>query len=380
MAKRKPTRRHNGEGSIYEDARGLWRAALTYTDPISGVKRRKVVSAKTPERVRERLTSLRRDLDMGITPTKSVTVEQYTATWLTAMRSRVRPASWTVHERHVRAHINPVIGRVDLAKVTPTDVERMTSAVMAKGLSSMTARHARATLRKALADAMRDGLVARNVAALAHPPRLVRREMTALSAPEVKRLLSSSEGDPLCPLWTIAVTSGLRAGELLALRWSDVDFNLQTINVRRAQAKGWDGQWIVSEPKTRASRRSIHLPDMAMAALRAHRSRVNTLRLAAGGAWLDGDLVFCNEVGHNLPTNRLHEWLARALTKAGVSRVRFHDLRHTAATLWLQGGLPLKVVSTQLGHSSIAVTADTYLHVNDAQRQDAAQVMERLLA
>jgi integrase len=237
--------------------------------------------------------------------------------------------------------------------------------------------HGRATLRRALHDAERDGLVSRNVAGLARPPRITRREMHPLSAAEVRELVEATRDDAMGPLWALAVGSGLRLGELLGQTWADVEAG--QLVVRRAMARDAGDGWSLAEPKTARSRRTVMLPTIAREALAARRTRQDADKAAAGSAWQDRDgLVFTDTVGRPLrPPDVSDEW-RRTRRRLGL-RVRLHDLRHTAATLMLGAGVPLKVVSDTLGHSTIAITADIYAHVTPELRREAADAMDRAL-
>lgn len=375
-------RRPRGDGSIYETATGRWRGAIVWEDPATGARRRHTVSGATFEAARDRMRELRRRLEDSGRPTSRATLASWLAGWLEAERARVRPATWRGAELHVRSYIAPAIGRLRLDQVRPSDVERMTAGLVARGLSGQTARHARATLRRALADAQRDGLVASNAAALSRPPRAGRREMRVLTAGETRALLEGTAEDALGPLYALAATTGLRQGELLGLSWADVaglGGPSPALSVRRSLARAASG-WALAEPKTARSRRTLELGPTAAAALRRQRARQAGARLAAGDLWQDREgLVFTDALGRPLSGTAVSKAFAAALARLGLPRVRFHDLRHGAASLLLAQGVPLKLVSEQLGHSTIAVTADTYAHLDREQRRQAADALERAI-
>lgn len=375
-------KRANGEGSIYAYRAG-WRAALTWTDR-DGQQRRRVVSGKTQGEVRRALTRLRDDLDRGQEPVAPATVRSFLAEWLEASRQRVRPATWRQYETAVRIYLGPALGRLELSRLTPSDVERMTGGLVASGRSPRTAALARTILRRALADAQRDGKVHRNVAALARPPRVPTRSLEAgrdyLDGAQLRRLVSESKLHPLGPLVAVAATTGLRLGELLGLTWADVDLVAGTLAVRRSLARSWDG-WALSEPKTARSRRTINLPAAAIAALERQHGLQAAARERVGSAWQDrAGLAFTDAVGRPLRPDDVNHAFHRLLEAAGLPHVPFHGLRHSAATAMLAGGVPLKVVSDQLGHSTITVTADRYAGVVPAQRREAASAIDRALA
>jgi integrase len=377
----RPRRRANGEGSIYP-YRGGWRGAVTWAAP-DGKQHRRVVSGKVRDDVRRAIAALRVDLDRGVTPTGRQTVAAFLLAWLEATRQRIRHSTWRGYESCVRVYLTPALGRIELGKLKPGDVERLTADMIASGLSPRTAALTRVVLRRALADALRDDLVIRNVAALARPPHVPSRSLDAgrdyLSAPDLRRLLATAALHPFGPLVTVAATTGLRLGELLGLSWADIDEKDGTLSVRRSLARARDG-WALAEPKTKRSRRTIDLPSAARLPLGRQRQLQDAAREAAGTAWQDVDgLVFTDPIGRPLRGSDVNHAFHRLLDAAGLPSVPFHGLRHSAATAMLAAGVPLKVVSDHLGHSTITTTADRYAGVTPAMRRTTADAIDRAL-
>ena len=372
-------RRANGEGSIYQ-YRGRWRGAVTWTDP-DGTQHRRVISAKTQTEVRRRVAQLVTDLDRGIAPPARETVGDFLADWLVASRQRIRHSTWRGYEQIVRVHLTPALGRYELGRLAPADVERLTAKIIASGRAPRTAQLARVVLRRALQDAVRDGVVHRNVAALARPPHVPSRSIEAghdyLDLDDLRALLTSCRAHPLGPLVAVAATTGLRLGELLGLEWRDIDEG--ALRVQRALARTSTG-WALAEPKTKRSRRTIDLPGAAKSALARQRDLQNAARLSAGAAWQDRDgLVFTDAVGRPLSPSTVNHEFHRLLKATGLPSIPLHGLRHTAATAMLAAGIDMKTVSDHLGHSTIVTTADRYAGVTPTQRRSAAEAMDRAL-
>ncbi len=369
-------RRSAGEGAIYPTADGRLRGSLVLPHPDGTRSVRRYVSGRTRADVVRKFEALRREASAGFATGE--TTGAYLAGWVVAVRPRLRAATHREYARHVSAYWS-ALARIPLTKLTPAHVERTMAELAGRGLSSQTIRHARSTLRRALHDAQRDGLLTRNVAALARPPRLERREMRALTAGEVGRLIDATADDPFGPLFAVATGTGLRLGELLGLRWTDVDLEGRSLTVRRSLSRAHGGGWELAEPKTARSRRTVDLTTTAIDGLRRQKARQAAERLAAGASWQDRDrLAFTDALGRPWAPYTVSAAFRAAADRLGLP-VRLHDLRHTAASLMLAQGASLLEVSRALGHSSITITADVYSHVTPDQRRAAADALDRAL-
>jgi len=334
--------------------------------------------------VAAKLTAALRDRDRGLPVglDERQTIGQYIATWLETIKPTVRPRTWARYTELMNLHAVPALGTTPLTKLTAQQVQRLYSAKLAEGLSSTTVHHLHAVLHRALDQAERLGLVGRNVSELANVPRMAEHELHVLDGEQARSLLTAAQGSRLEALYVLAISTGLRQGELLGLRWSDVDCDRRTLRVRatlqRTKANGYQ----LAAPKTKHSRRQITLTTVACDALRTHRARQIQERLAAGPAWDSiHDLVFPNTVGKPMDgMNLLHYHFYPLLQQAGLPRIRFHDLRHTAATLLLGRGVNPKIVSEMLGHASIGITLDIYSHVLPDMQAQAADAMDAALA
>ncbi len=370
---RRSGKRGNNEGSITQLSDGRWQARVT----LEGGKR-KAFYGKTRSEVQQKLTAALRDRDRGL-PVASdrQTVGLYLAGWLDATRHQLKPGSWRRYEEITRRHIVPTLGKLPLTKVGPQDVQRLYAVKLDEGLSTTTVHYIHRTLRRALAEAERQGAVARNVARLVTPPRPRREEIHVLDSEQVRRLLDEAEGHPLEAFFTLAIHTGMRVGELLALRWKDVSLDRASLSVQATLQRTRDGSVTFASPKSAKSRRQIALSPTAVAALRRHRARQLEERLAAGGTWQNSDIVFTDLVGR--PLNGIHVLryqFAPLLKRAGLPPMRLHDLRHTCATLLLGRSINPKIVSEMLGHSTVAITLDLYSHVLPTMQQSAASALE----
>ena len=365
-----------GEGTVGRHVDGRWVARLQ----VDG-RRRAFYGRTRAEAVRKLDDAIRQVQASLPIPDERLTVGGYLEGWLASQKPpALRASTWTAYRFHLR-HAAP-IADIRLARLAPADLERLYRGLLDGDgghapLSPTTVHHLHRILHRALGRAVRQGVLVRNVAALVDGPRIARHEMRTLTADEVRRLLQAARGDRLEALYVLAVTTGLRRGELLALRWSDVDLEARTLAVRGTLQR--EGGLRRAEPKTPRSRRRIELTDAAIEALQRHRQGQVAERLAAP-RWADPDLVFATTDGGLVePSNMLRRSFAPLLERAGLPPIRFHDLRHTAATLHLALGTHPKVVSDMLGHASVGITLDTYSHAVPSLGRDAARAMDALL-
>lgn len=379
-------RRGNGEGSITlqagkDGAPDRWVARLSLPDG-----RRKALYAKTRQEAARKLTKALRDRDTGLMSVGDdrQTVGQYAERWLEMLRPAVKPRTLLRYSEDLRLHVLPTLGTVKLARLSAQHVQSLYSALLAEGkLSSTTIFQVHTTLSHALKDAMRLGIIPRNPCTLVTPPRPVHVEMHVLTPAQVGTLLRAAHGERLEAFYVLMCYTGLRLGEALALQWSALDLEAGTLQVRYTlhHPHGKGSEWELLTPKTAKSRRRIELPPTVVEALRQHRKRQLEERLALGAGWTDHGFVFAREDG--LPYRGIHvlqRHFYPLLERAGLPRIRLHDLRHTAATLLLLQNVPAKVVSELLGHSSVGITLDRYSHVLPSMQKDAASAMERLLS
>lgn len=348
----------------------------------NGRRKRKDYYGRTRREVLEKLASAQRALKDGLPVTSDrQKLGQFLERWLEDVaRPSVRPRTYIRYRELLALHVLPTLSNRPLARLAPQDLHTLYRRKLQDGLSPGTVRKIHSALHRPLRDAVRWGLVGRNVCDAVTPPKLQTHEIKTLSPDKARQLLVATEGDPLEALYVLAITAGLRQGELLGLKWQDVDLDAGRLEVRRTIARVNGQGFLESEPKSARSRRGISLAPMATEALRDHRARQLQRRLLAL-AWEDNDFIFPNEVGRPIEAqNLVRRSFYPLLERAGLPRMRFHDLRHTAATLLLVQGVHPKIVQEILGHSTISLTLDTYSHVIPGLQEEAAKKMEALLA
>jgi integrase len=375
--------RGHGEGSI-----GLYGGRWIAQVSVDGGARRRFYGktrAEANAKLQVALGAVRAGLPV---PTDRLTVATYLDDWLTGATRALRPSTASTYERHIRLHILPTLGNLPLARLRPEQLDRLYAGLLAKGLSRTSVQHIHAILRRSLSQATRRGVIARNPTDLVDPPGRDHPEMQVLSIDQARALVATARTGrhaELEALYVLALTTGMRRGELLALRWADVDFAKRTLTVTGTlhRVKGADGTSTLerAQPKTKTSMRQIPLTAAAVDALTRRAQRQGQHRSLVGSEWTDSGLVFTNERGGALePRNVLARSFAPLLAEAGIPHVRFHDLRHTAATLMAAQGVHTKVVSEMLGHASIGITLDLYSHVTPSMAQQAVTAMENLFA
>lgn len=273
-----------------------------------------------------------------------------------------------------RRYILPALGNTRLTQLQPLDLERLYSEMLDRGLAPSTVRKTHNVTHAMLKHALYAGAIARNVADIARPPKLGGTEKRSLTPEQVKTLLAAADSQWRA-LIQLAIGTSLRQGELLGLRWQDIDLEGGTLQVRRQ----WGREHVFREPKSRSARRTVDLPLPTVGALRGHKVKQLEQRLLLGSEYEDHDLVFCTESGKPLYHQNVRRGFTRLLVRAGLPHFSFHELRHTSATLSLLQGVPVKVVQERLGHANVSLTLQTYSHVLPSMGKDAADKLGALL-
>ena len=378
MGARSGRRRGHGEGSIYQRKDGRFVTTLEL-GRVNGTRKRKTIYGKSRGEVAKKLRVAQRELSDGrLVADERQTVSQYLDWWLRDAAPRTcRPSTLLSYAQKVR-HINSVIGEVRLARLTPQHVHTLLEIKLEEGLSPRGVQYIHAVLRRALGQAEKWGLVGRNVARLVDPPRAEFREVVPLNPDEVQSLFAAARGHRLEALYFITVGLGLRLGEVTGLRWSDLDLDEGLLRVR-VQLQRVGKELVFSEPKSARSRRTVPLSATAREALRGRRRDQLEERLRAGAEWEEHGLVFATERGKPLDPRNVGRGFERLCVRAGIGKRKFHDLRHTCASLLAAQGVHPRVAMEILGHSQISLTMNTYTHVLLPTQREAIDRLQSVL-
>lgn len=364
-------------GHIRKRSKDSWTLVVERgRDPVTGKRKQQWKAVKGSKKQAEaELARLINSVETGseVDPARQ-SVAAYIERWLKSCERHLKPRTLQRYRELMNRHALPVIGGVDLHKLRPLHIEKMLLQIQERGLSERTALHVYRVLFTALEQAVKWQVVDRNVATSVTPPKPPRRSVEPPDPAEITRLLEAVRSTELEIPTVIAIGTGMRLGEALGLRWGDVD--LETGSARVVQTVQVDRSF--GTPKTHRSARPIGLPKFVIDALKAHRRHQNQLRLVAGDAWQDLDLISCRPDGTPLDPRRISRLFSATSARLELG-FTFHGLRHAYASLMLLSGVDLKVISGLLGHSSIGITADLYLHVAEKANQEAAGKLDALL-
>lgn len=368
--------RANGEGSIYKRADGQWVAALKLP-----TGQRKTLYGRTRALATKKLDDMKSQLSQGLTlqTDERRTVGEFLGTWFEQAAPNLRPSTIRTYKSLMSSHIVPVLGGRRLTRLDVQELEHYFAGRLAAGLSPKSIALVKGILSRALNDAVRWGYLARNPVQYAEAPRVPQRNETALTVIDARAIIQCFDGDFLGPLVAVALGSGLRQGELLALRWQDVDLKNQVVAIN-ATLQIEAGAYIRMDPKTERSRRTVPLAGFAVEALRQQQENQGALRLLKGDRWRNElDLVFTTKFGRPLSGTVVTSTFQSKLAAAGLRRLRFHELRHGYATLLLTQGVDMRVIMELLGHSRLS-TSVIYTHVVSDLQTDAVDRLGTALA
>jgi len=378
-------------GHIRKRYKNSWEIIVSIgRDPVTGKYKHQSFSVRgTKNEAKKRLTEIQHQLDIGIfMQPRKTTLAEYLQCWLKDyVWPNLAPKTADGYELIIRRHVIPYLGNITLTQLKPEHLQKYYTDKLSNGrcdgdggLSARTVRHHHTTLHTALATALKWGLIQRNPADAVTPPRFQNPEWKTLTEDDIHNVLDTARLTPYYTLFYLAIFTGLRRSELLALRWSDLDLYMCKVYVNRSLHQIRNGGIVFRSPKTGKGRRAIDLDAATAITLRKRREYVEAIRVELGVLLNDSDLVFCNEEdGSPLrPDTVTHAWI-KLTKRIGLSGVRFHDIRHSHASLMLKQGVPAKVVSERLGHASIQITLDTYSHVTPGMQAAAADGFAQLV-
>ncbi|MFF3819328.1 tyrosine-type recombinase/integrase [Streptomyces bluensis] len=370
-------RNPNGAGTITKRKDGRYQCAVYVLQP-DGTRARKFAYGKTWQECDTKRRELLAKVDQGVpVPTRSAKLSEWLPYWLdNVIKPRRKLSTYDKYEAHVRLYLVPMLGAKRLESLGAADVRRFLVR-LEKDTTAATAKEAHRVLRSALSSACREELITRNAAKLVEPPRTDNRELKPWSLDETLDFLAASRRDPLYAAFVLAIAMGLRRGEIVGLRWSDVDLDSRVLYVRQ-QIQRRRGVLYDDDPKSRR-RRAVPLPALCIAPLRWHRMRQAAARAKAGERWQESAYVFTTRTGRPVEPRNLYRSFTRVAQSAGLRVIRLHDARHGTATLLTAAGVAPRVVMEILGHSQISITMDVYTHVVQDTQREAMSHMDRLL-
>ncbi|RPI33834.1 MAG: site-specific integrase [Chloroflexota bacterium] len=368
-----PRRRGRNEGSIWKEGRS-YRAAVS----LDG--KRMTRSFATRQECKRWIHETKIEIDQGLTyPATRVTLGVFICDWLDRHAPHVRQKTYIQYRQVVRDHILPRLGHHKMRELHFEVIEGLYSQMKTEGVGCRTIKLTHAVLHGCLEDAVKRGLLPGNPADRVDVPRYEHDEMKVLNESQVIQFLSAAKGSPYEALYHLAVKTGMRQGELLGLQWSDLDWTSRTLRVERQWQRVSGVGTFFCPPKTKAGRRTIQLGQGMLQVLKAHLEYQQKLKAFAGSAWVDTHVIFTSKKGTPVENSNMLKDFKAILKKAGLEAIRFHDLRHTAASLMLNHGIPVIVVSRILGHSKPSITLDIYGHLMPVMQLEAAQTMDEIM-
>ena len=369
-------KRANNEGSIFQRPNGKWRAQVT----IDG--RRLSFTADTQREGLAWIQDTKNQIDNGLTfQATDTSLQEFLGEWLTTVSSSSSKGthftySWTVQKR-----IIPYIGKVNLMDLRPDRIQRFYNYLQKEGLSPHAVAVTHKTLRVAMSHAVKLRLIVRNPCSGTTPPKPEQTEMQFYDDRQVRSLLKRAREitTKFYPLYYLAIHTGMRQAELIGLKWQDIDWSLSTLQVKRQVRHFRGASYVFLEPKSKSGTRTIVLGKQALEVLRNHKREQETWISSVGQDWTNLDLVFPSGAGTPLTASNIRRDFRKLLGASELPKIRFHDLRHTAASLMLNHGIPVLIVSKRLGHSKPSITLDVYGHLIPSRQEEAAQLMDNLM-
>lgn len=366
--------RGKGEGSICPLPSGSYRAQIS----LQG--RRISHTAKTRRECQDWIRKMNNQIDDGMNYDNSrILIKDYLSDWLKNSKPSYRSKTWKHFEQLIRDYINPQIGSIKLIDLRPEHIQRLYNFLLEHNIGAYTILKVHSVLHNALSHAVKLGTIPRNPASVVKTPKEPSKEMQILDENQVSQLLLSTKNHRLGMLIYLAMSTGMRQMELLGLKWSDIDWVKHTIRVERQLVRP-EGKGVQFAPlKTKSGRRSIDISPRTIEALREHYNNQHLIKQSVGTKWQENDLIFTNSFGGPINPRNLLRDFKKLLQDAGLPPIRWHDLRHTTASIWLNQGIPVLVVSKRLGHSRPSITLDIYAHLIPNKQTELAEMIDELI-
>ena len=371
-------RRSNGDGAFRKRSANSWEGSIRIDDD------RYYVYGKTKAETKEKLSILQNEIMQGThVDDNEITVSEWMDTWIECYTAKVKDSTRDRYLTDIRNHIKPELGAIRIQDLKLLTVQKFLNHCKAKGLALKSVKNIYLVLNKALTRAQKDGLLKKNPCTDAEIPSYdaPQKEMRPLKDKEIPAFLKAIQGHPLEYLFYVALFTGMRESELIGLSWDCVDWDHETIHLYRQlkRARGKGAPWVFTTLKNRQDR-TFTVPHSVMAVLQKARRKQAEWKLSHGQLFQNTDnLVFTNELGEHLATHTVWKQFKQIVSQLGLPEVRFHDLRHSYATLALQNGVDIKTVSTNLGHATVAFTMDKYAHVSMTMQKESAARMESFI-
>jgi integrase len=368
-------KRGNNEGTILKLPSGNWRAQIT----LNG--RRLSHTFSTHRDSQEWIRKTRGQIDDGLTfAITKITLGDFLKGWLTDTKAARQRSTWVKNEQICRGYIIPNLGQVKIRDLRPEHIQGLYRSLLDQDVGTYTVIKVHTVLHSALQQATLTGMISRNPASYAQPPREPANEMAILNESQVSQLLVAANGHRWEALYHLAIVTGMRQMEILGLKWTDLDWLRQTLRIERQLQRPEGGEAVkFASPKTRFGKRAIALGGKTIEVLRAHLLYQQGEKTVAGIKWVENGLIFTNSLGGPIDARNLLRNFKQLLRDAGLPAIRFHDLRHTAASLMLNAGIPVIVVSRRLGHARASITLDVYGHLIPSMQSEAAELIDQMV-
>jgi integrase len=371
------------KGSVRQRSKGSWE--IRYDGPPDANGKRKFMSEtfrgtkkEAEKALRERIAAVENG---GYVPKHNETVREFMQRWLdTYASTNVTLRTLHGYRGYVKRYLDPTIGAVALQSLTPRHIQGVYAGMLGKGLSNTTVVQLHRILRETLSHAVKWGILTRNPADATSPPKVQHKEIEMWDVDTVRRFMDGVKESRFGDLYPLAILTGLRLSELCGLKWEHVDLVRSSLSVVRTLQRITGYGLVEGQPKTQKSRRSIALSPQAVDLLHAIRGQQMEQQLAAGPLWQNSGYVFTQIDGSPIAPDMISKDFCAFVRKAGLPHLTFHGLRHAHATLLLTAGVHLKIVSERLGHSNIAITADTYSHVLPGLQEQAVLALDQRLS